>query len=118
MTAPGTAWVSEISEILEAERKSLLTGDFETLSELVDRKQSAFDALPGLESLPDEDAAALRARARANQRLLDGAAAGLTEVKERLRQMRDVQEKLRTYDAQGARTEFVMGRRGKLERRA
>ena len=106
------------SEILELERQSLLIGDFDALSDLVPRKEAIFESLADLGADAGPDIASLRGRAKANQLLLDSAAEGLKDVAARLRQMKEVQEKLRTYDSQGSVGDYLAPRKRQLERRA
>ena len=109
---------SDIDSLLAVERRCLLDGDFEGLERLLDHKEALVGELSALLEGGHSDLGALRERLSSNQGLLESASAGLRDVAARLGEMKEVQDRLKTYDARGLRQDVAVSGRRRLERRA
>jgi flagellar biosynthesis/type III secretory pathway chaperone len=108
--------LNEIESLLGAERNALLTGDFDALADLAERKE----ALIG--QLAKTDAGAptlrrLRARAERNAALLEASMRGLRGISRRLSEIRRANGPLQTYGQDGAQ-QTLGAPTGSFERRA
>jgi hypothetical protein len=103
-----------LSDLLEEERRLLLSGDWRALEEIAPRKAAH------LAVLEDGDPAGLAPLARdlaRNQALLAAAIEGLREAGRRRAALGAARAGLVTYDAQGARAELPLAP-PRVERRA
>ncbi|MFZ7091098.1 flagellar protein FlgN [Primorskyibacter sp. 2E233] len=112
-----TNTLDRLKELIAAERKALLEGDFERIAELMEEKQ---DLAFGLSETAtnEEDVAPLRDGLRRNQELFDQALAGLRNVANRLGHLNRLRKSLDTYDEKGRRTTLNGPEEKKLEHRA
>jgi hypothetical protein len=104
---------SDLSTILEEERRLILSGAWAELDALAPRKEAALSAL-------EDDPAglsALAARLGRNQMLLASAIEGLREVARRRSAMGSARDHLATYDARGLRADLPVAP-PRLERKA
>lgn len=112
------ASLSELDDLLEAERDALLAGDLERLGSLLEPKEALIEKM---HATPPADAAALQVldrKVRRNQLLLDGALEGIRAVSSRLAKLRDVKGALETYGADGKKRDIIAGVNTSVERRA
>jgi hypothetical protein len=87
--------------LLERERQLVLSGRFDELAGLPDEKANLLGTLGAIR---DRDAlAALADMARRNQMLLDAAATGFREVRDRLSEIRRTAGTLDVYSKEGER---------------
>jgi len=94
-----------IDEILDDERRILLTGDFEALEPLRARKAELLARLSeSREGLDAEDYQRLTQKATRNQELLNSAARGIAHVRQRMQEIRDAHSGAPSYTAHGQRT--------------
>jgi flagellar biosynthesis/type III secretory pathway chaperone len=109
--------IAALERLLERERAALLAGDLAQLPALIAGKERL---LPALEHAARPEAAALdrlKARAEANQVLLDAALHGVRAARARLETARSGGPALSTYDARG-KAESHAPARPSVERRA
>ena len=110
------ALVKKAIACLEAEKEALLASDFERLEPI--RAELASVLTPeGDEPLDKRQLDRLRDMVVRNRRLLEAAMEGVRDAQSRLRTLRDVQQSLRTYGADGKRANFSMENH-RLERKA
>ncbi|MDH3264318.1 MAG: flagellar biosynthesis protein FlgN [Paracoccaceae bacterium] len=110
--------VVALARLLEQERAALLSGDLAQLPALVAGKERLLLALEEATARPDADALdRLKARATANQALLDAALRGVRAARARLETARAGGPALSTYDARG-KAESHAPERPSIERRA
>ncbi|KPQ22489.1 MAG: FlgN protein [Rhodobacteraceae bacterium HLUCCA24] len=109
--------IDRLDRLLDEERALLRAGRLEALAELLVRKESLASRLAeaGMRGTP---APALRHKIARNQRLLEGAMAGLGDVAKRLVKVREVSRTLDTYGSDGRRAAIDMPGNGRIERRA
>lgn len=100
--------VEEIRKVLEAERISLLSGDFDTLEKLIARKAILVDKMTSQN--PDVSKHLLEElslKARHNESLLVSARRGLQSAMAQLKQLSDG-ESQKTYSREGRRKSLTI----------
>ncbi len=105
--------IGRLARLLEVEREALLNGDFDTLGELVEEKETLAT------QFDDANAAELRLLSAAltrNSNLFAAAHEGVTTVVTALRQQRAARTTLSSYDSSGNATQISQPPRG-TERR-
>lgn len=112
------AVIDALDDVLDKERKALLEGDLDTISELLAKKEELFEALREIEFDSVEGLGGLQGKAARNQVLLDGALKGIRAVAERMNTMRQVRKNLETYDRSGRKTTIQSAVEHKVEKRA
>lgn len=113
-----TATITELNDLLDAEREALLKGDLERLNDLLVPKEALIEAM---NAIPQTDLSAMQTlnqKVKRNQLLLDGAMEGIRAVAERMTQLREVKGALETYGADGKRHEISLGAETSVEHRA
>ena len=110
--------VSELDDILDEERRILLSGNLDMMKELVDRKEKVMDQLADAEASDPQMLSSLNDKLKRNQALLDQALEGIRSVAKRLSALRRVRRSLDTYDARGEKKEIDMGKPVTVEKRA
>ncbi len=105
-----------VEDLLERERRAVLSGNLEALTRLISEKRRLMDQLARSTEHPDR-LDRLRGKARRNKALLDAAARGIKSVTEQISGLRDARSPLRTYDASGSSRE-IRQHRSTLEKRA
>lgn len=106
-----------LDRLLDEERALVRSGRLEELAELLVRKEAL------VARLTDRDAGvlaqqALRDKILRNQRLLEGALAGLGDVARRLERVRETRGALETYGSDGRRAAIGAHGGRRMERRA
>lgn len=110
--------VAALERLLEQERAALLSGDLAQLPKFIAGKERLLLLLEQAAARPDAAALdRLRARAMANQLLLDAALRGVRAARARLETARSGGPALSTYDARGKAESHAPARPG-VERRA
>lgn len=112
-----TVLADRLQDLLDREKAALLNGDFDSLSALLEEKQSLAQALSG-EPLKPNEVAPLRDGLRRNQELFDQAMAGVRNVAARLGDLNRVRRATSTYDAKGQKQTIDAPAQRRLERRA
>ncbi|MGP6088729.1 flagellar protein FlgN [Antarctobacter jejuensis] len=112
-----TVLADRLQNLLERERKALLNGDFDVLSDLLEEKQQLAQELT-TEPLAETVVAPLRDGLRRNQELFDRAMAGIRNVAARLGDLNRARRATDTYDANGQRQTIDAPAVKRLERRA
>lgn len=110
--------ISELDDVLEAERKALLEGKLHILKDLLASKEALMEVV---EQIQDPDTAAMQLLAtklKRNQLLLDGALEGIRTVAQRMARLREVKGAFETYSADGKRHEIPLFPPRSVERRA
>lgn len=113
-----TSLVADLDQILEEERRILLSGNLDQMVELVERKERVIDQLAEAEATDAEALGALNDKLKRNQALLDQALEGIRTVAKRLSALRRVRRSLDTYDARGEKQAIDMGKPVTVEKRA
>jgi flagellar biosynthesis/type III secretory pathway chaperone len=108
--------IEGIDELLEDERRALLSGDLMALSSIADRKEALAQQLSGTKPAGPE-LVALRRKAERNAELLEAATKGLRSVTRRLAEIQRANGPLETYGQDGTRHTLGAGR-GSLEKKA
>lgn len=91
-----------ILQLLDLERKVILSGPLSGLKPLVDRREALLAEVLTQESdLPESFLSALKLRAERNSRLLMASLAGMKSAAAQVEQIREAREHLRTYNAAG-----------------
>ncbi|MGI1662043.1 flagellar biosynthesis protein FlgN [Palleronia sp. KMU-117] len=108
--------IGALEDLLERERRLILSGRLADLGRHAEAKARIVDAL-SREVRDPRHLDRLRAAASRNQGLLDAAAEGIREVRDRLTDMRRSVGSLATYSSDGER-HVVSTTPGQLERRA
>ncbi|KIN63009.1 FlgN-like protein [Sulfitobacter noctilucicola] len=110
--------ITELNELLDAEREALLKGDLESLQAFFVPKEALIDAM---NEVPQTDLAAMRLldqKVKRNQKLMDGTMEGIRSVATRIANLKDVKGALETYGADGKRRDISLGIDASVERRA
>ncbi|MEO0939522.1 MAG: flagellar biosynthesis protein FlgN [Pseudomonadota bacterium] len=118
MTTETQEAVRTFEDLLEAERSALLTGDFEGLARLLQKKEQLFAELSETQAVEPGAMASLSSRVQRNQELLATAMDGIRSVGKRLDELHRVRGSLETYDARGKRTRVASRQDHSLEKRA
>ncbi len=109
---------NDLKNLLETEREILLAGEFEKLPEITDRKQALRECLgEKTQSRSAADLAKLKDLSQLNDRLMRASLDGLGAVKDRLKLIQDIQNKLTTYGGDG-KISHTINNLGSVERRA
>ena len=110
--------IDELDDLLEAERSALLSGDFERIQRLNDRKAQLIDSLRDLDLKDRDEMSRLNQKITRNHALLGSALDGIRAVGQRLADVRRVRESLDTYDADGQKRSVPTPSEKALEKRA
>ena len=113
-----TGTLTELNDLLDAEREALLQGDLEKLNALLVPKEALIEAV---NKTAQSDLPALRkldSKVRRNQLLMDGALEGIRAVALRLARLREVKGALETYGADGKKHDIIAAPDSTVERRA
>ena len=111
------AALDRLDRLLDEERALVRAGRLEDLADLLARKEALVDRLADRAALgPTRQA--LRDKIARNQRLLEGALAGLGDVARRLDQVREARSALETYGSDGRRAPVGAPGSRRMERRA
>ncbi|WP_298841104.1 flagellar biosynthesis protein FlgN [uncultured Roseobacter sp.] len=113
-----TAVISELDDLLDAEKKALLEGDLEKVGRLLERKEVLIEQLSVLEAAEVAQLENLNTKVKRNQVLLDHALQGIRSVAQRLAALRQVRNSLDTYDESGKRQTIDMNSESVVEKRA
>jgi len=108
----------KLDELLEVERKILLTGKLEKLVDLLPQKEALIDTLNTTEHREKDMLTQLDAKVRRNQLLLDSAMEGIRTVSRRLAALRRVRSSLETYDSTGRKQRIEIETGSNVEKRA
>ena len=108
--------IGKVTACLHAEKEALLASDFDKLKPIQTEIGLFLDALKE-EPLDERQATHLQSLAERNRLLLSAAMDGVRDAQSRLRTLRDVQRSLRTYGADGKRSDFSMENH-RLEKKA
>jgi flagellar biosynthesis/type III secretory pathway chaperone len=110
--------ISQLSDLLDKERKALLDGNLERVAQLLPPKEALIDQM---NRVPQTDLASMQmldGKVKRNQLLLDGALEGIRTVATRIEALRRVRNSLETYGADGKRRAVSVEDNTTVERRA
>lgn len=107
----------QLNELIQTENAALLAGDFDTISDLLERKETLVQELAESDVNPNE-LAALQIGMRRNQELFDHALAGIRHVASRLGDLQTIRRSMNTYNAYGHSLTIDAPQKNTLERRA
>lgn len=110
--------IDALDELLDDERRALLSGELDKIARLHDRKTKLIDDLNELDLRDQEQIRDLSRKVGRNQELLTSALDGIRAVARRLAAVRHVREHLDTYDAEGKKSTISTGVKKELEKRA
>ena len=113
--------VESLQELLEDERTALMEGKFDALPDLLDRKETLFEALGDLpedDPLTEEELAPIQEAFARNQRLLESTQSGLRATQERMGTLRRVRTSFESYNAKGQRQAVQLAAGQRVEKRA
>ncbi|GAA6208902.1 hypothetical protein NBRC116601_21950 [Cognatishimia sp. WU-CL00825] len=110
--------LADLDRLLTQERAHLLTGNLRALGDLLQEKEELLAQIARIEGQQLPVMAPLKSRMLNNQSLLESAMQGIRAAADRLRDLRQVQEGLETYDAGGKRHSFAKRTGRDLEKRA
>jgi flagellar biosynthesis/type III secretory pathway chaperone len=110
--------IDALDDLLDEERKALLSGELDKIARLHDRKSKLIDELNQLDMQDQERMRTLSLKVGRNQELLNSALDGIRSVARRLAAVRRVRENLDTYDAQGQKQSIKNITERSLEKRA
>lgn len=95
--------IAALDTLLDKERATLLSGDPDGISALLDEKSGLIDALDALQPEKQPELDRLKDKILRNQALLDGAQQGIRKVADRLAALRRMRHSFDTYDESGRR---------------
>lgn len=110
--------IPALEQLMETERRAILAGDFPTLRDLAPRKEKLIFALGNVDVLDEAVLTRLRAKASANQRLLQASMQGLSAAKAQFQNRMTGRPALRTYDRSGHQQTLGASGLSTVERRA
>lgn len=97
-----TQYHKSLHDILDEERSLLLSGGFDRLADVVEKKETAMKGLARTGALEgDATLPGLQAKLRENARLLEAAMLGFEHATTRLNDIRGAIGQLKTYNGQG-----------------
>ena len=117
MTNSGTA-ISELNDLLDAERVALLEGDLEKVTDLLPPKEVLIGEMNGASQADLAAMQVLDRKVKRNQLLLNGALDGIRTVADRMQALRRVRNSLETYGADGKKRAISVQTRSSVEKRA
>lgn len=94
----------ELENLLKVEKEILLSGELDSLKNLLPLKENLIENLQDLADVEVKWPVDIMLRIKENQELLDCALAGIRRVAQRLSNFRNIQTKLETYNANGQKT--------------
>ena len=115
-TAPD--YLDALNGLLDAERRALLAGDLDALSDLLKDKEELIEAMNAARHHDADGLRRLDAKVQRNQLLLDGALEGIRSVASRVAELRKLRHSLETYDARGQKRSIELSVESSLEKRA
>ncbi len=107
--------ISRLQTLLDEERTLLLSGDLESLPQLLDRKQ---DLIENLGDTIGPELTEIHSKLTRNHALLNSAMEGIQRVSDRLAALKQMRQSLETYDSQGHRQSIGTLQKGRMEKRA
>lgn len=113
-----TEILTTLDDLLEAERAALLSGDFDEVAALLERKTELIDALNSLGQAERPTLEQLHHKVKRNHILLDGAMEGIRRVANRLADLRALRHSFDTYDSDGRRQTIEGQGQRHVEKRA
>lgn len=117
MTSDSTA-ISELNQLLDAERTALLGGNLQEVTDLLEPKEALIIKMNATVQTDLEAMQALDAKVRRNQLLLGGALDGIKKVADRMEALRRVRHSLETYSADGRKHAISVRDSRSVEKRA
>lgn len=93
--------IDRLDDLVERERRALLSGDLPALPQILEQKEQLIDLLNATDLNPRPELEALKTKAIRNQAMLDGALQGIRNVAARMATIRKIRRSLETYDADG-----------------
>jgi len=118
MTDVSKSMIAQLDQLLDKERKVLLSGRMSEMSKLLKEKEDLVKMMSDPEVSGETDVARLRDKVLRNQELLDSALQGIRAVAERVSALRQARMSLETYDKSGARTSIETRKVTSVEKRA
>ncbi len=110
--------IDDLDALLDSERRALVSGNLDELSQLHERKEKLISALNALDRLEAKALAGVRKKMSRNQALLSSAMEGIRTVADRMAELRRIRQSLSTYDRDGKRHQIPTSTEQKLEKRA
>ena len=111
--------LSKLSELLEAEKVALMSGDFEKIETAYETKKQLLEAVMeggDIDDVPELNS--VRNKIKRNQELFDHALSGIKAVAARINEAHKAAKGVDTYDAKGNKMRIETKARGSLEKRA
>lgn len=110
--------IDELDELLDAERRALMSGNLDELTRLYENKEKLVANLNALDRLEAKRLEGLQKKMTRNQTLLSSAMEGIRAVADRMAELRRLRQSLSTYDREGKRKQIATPTEQKLEKRA
>lgn len=110
--------IDDLDDLLDQERKALVTGDLDKIRRLLSHKEILIDKINTLDAFEQASLAAINAKVTRNQVLLNSAMEGIRAVANRMADLRKVRRGLETYDQKGRKTRFGTHTDSSVEKRA
>lgn len=110
--------LTELDDLLDAERAALLKGNLQELTNMLTSKESLMSAMVDFVSMDRPQFERLDAKVRRNQLLLDGALDGIRHVVRRMAHLRETTGVIATYGADGQKKMIGVDEQRSIERRA
>jgi flagellar biosynthesis/type III secretory pathway chaperone len=110
--------IEALDQLLDRERKALLSGDLEQIGHLMPAKEDLVHRLNDLNTHQGEHLALVHEKVTRNQALLGSALDGIRAVANRMADLRKVRAGLEVYDRTGHKTNFSTSTLPSVEKRA
>lgn len=110
--------VDSLERILEREHAALLNGNISEIADLAADKENVLANLNKAELQIRNLLVPLQSKIQRNQALLESALEGIRSVADRIAEMREIRNKINTYDRSGAKQSISVTRASKIEKRA
>lgn len=110
--------MDELNDLLDLERRALLSGDLEEVGRVLDTKEALLRELTENAASDTDGLQGLKEKLTRNQELIESAMKGIQAVAQRFATIRQVRKSLETYDSAGQRQKIEITSGGRLEKRA
>jgi len=110
--------IDALDILLDDERKAVLSGNLDSMAELLERKEDLIDTLAEIDASQATPIYELQTKLARNQMLLNGALQGIRRASARLAAVRKVRRTLETYGEDGQKKTIDAHVSRQLEKRA
>lgn len=107
-----------LEQLLDHERRLLLSGELGALETLLPSKETLVEDLNTNDNLHQDVLERLDMKLRRNQLLLNGAMEGIRAVSDRLAVLKKVHSSIETYDSGGNKQTIDIPKKRRIEKRA